>query len=138
MALLGGGTVALLAAGLATRRPGPVAWSLTVLGAQYGVLLLLRGGALDTRAPLYGAGFLVLAELAYEGLGRGVARAEPELVARRVLGLAALAIGSIALGAALLAVSAVPLPGGVYLTAVGVVAVCLALALIAHLSRRTQ
>lgn len=135
-AALGAASVVLLAAAFVTRWPAPVAWSLALLGGEYGAWLALRGDAVDTRAPLYAAGFVVLAELAYEGLARGVAWVEPELVARRVLLLAGLAVGSVALGAVVLAVATIPLRGGVVLTAVGVAAATLALALIARLARR--
>jgi hypothetical protein len=135
-ATLGSAGVALLAVAVVSRRPAPVAWSLALLGAAYAAHLALDGGSVDTRAPLEAAGLLLVAELAFDSLEQGVARASPELAALRVAVLAGLMVGSIVLGAGILAVAAIPLQGGVVLTAVGVAAAGVALALLALLARR--
>ena len=125
----------MLGLALAARWPEAVAVALALLGGQYGLWLSLRGGEIDTRAPLVAAGLLVVAELAYEALERSVAQPGRELVARRALHLAVLAAASVGVGAVILAAAAVPLEGGVYLTALGVAAAALAFALLARLSR---
>ena len=131
----GAAAVVLLACALALRWPSLLAWSLALLGGEYAVWLAGRGGAVDARSPLYAAGLLLVAELAYEGLDRSGVRAEPELLARRGLQLAGVALGAVAAGTVVLAAAAIPLGGGVALTAVGVVAATLALLLIARLAR---
>jgi hypothetical protein len=122
--------VTLLACALALRWPTLLAWSLALLGAEYAVWLTERGGAVDTRSPLYAAGLLLVAELGYEGVDWSFVRVETELHARRGLQLAGLALGALAAGTVVLAAAAVPVGGGVALTAVGVVAAALALLLI--------
>jgi hypothetical protein len=107
-----------------------------LLGAAYATELALGGGPVDTRAPLEAAGLLLVAELAYDSLEQGVARASPELAGLRVALLTALIVGSIALGAGILVVAAIPLQGGVGLTAVGVAAAAVAFALLARLTRQ--
>jgi hypothetical protein len=132
--VLGAASVALLAAAMAARRARPVAWALALLGAEYAAWLSLDGGPVDTRSPLYAAGLLLVAELAYDGLERGLVRAPLDLVARRGAVLVSLVVASIALGALVLAVSAIPLGQSVVLTAVGVAAAAVALALVSRLA----
>ena len=84
------------------------------------VLGLLLLGA-DQRAPLYGAGFLVVAELAFAAMERR-APGTRELALFRVIVIAALGVTAVALGALVLAFAAIPAGGGVALHAVGVVA----------------
>ena len=116
----------------------PIAWSLLLLGAEYGAWLAQRGGEVDTRAPLYAAGLLLTAELAFDGLERTVVRPEAEVSARRGLQLAGLALGAIATGAVVLAAASVPVGGNVALTALGVAAAILALLLITRLAARPR
>src|SRR5439155_1333429 len=59
---VGAAAVTLLACALALRWPTLLAWSLALLGAEYAVWLTERGGAVDTRSPLYAAGLLLVAE----------------------------------------------------------------------------
>jgi hypothetical protein len=135
VAAIGGSAVALLAFSLVVRWTTPLVWSLALLGAEYGAWLTERGADVDTRAPLYAAGLLLVAELAFDGIERRIVPAEPELVARRGLQLAGLGLGSVALGAVVLGAATIPLRGNVALTAVGVVAATAALAIVARLSR---
>jgi hypothetical protein len=135
VAVAGVAGVAMLICALALRRPTLLAWSLAVLGGEYAVWLTERGGSVDTRSPLYAAGFVLVAELAYDSLGAGSVRAQPELHARRALHLVALATGAIVAGTVVLAAAAVPAGGGVALTAVGVAAATLTLLLVVRLGR---
>jgi hypothetical protein len=127
--------VALLAFALTTRHAGPVGWSIALLGAAYAAQLALGGASVDTRAPLQAAGLLLVAELAFDSLDGVVARAGPELAALRVGVLTGLVVGTIALGAGIIALAAIPLRAGVVLTAVGVAAAVVAFALLARLTR---
>jgi hypothetical protein len=131
--LAAGGVAATvaLAVGCALRRPNLAVLGLVLLGAEYAGLFLVRGSAIDQRAPLYGAGLLVLAELAFTTMERR-APGNRELALHRVIALAVLAVAAVALGTLVLAFAAVPAGGGVVLHAVGVVA---AVALVVLLGR---
>jgi hypothetical protein len=133
VAAIGGLAVVVLAFGLGLRWVTLIAWSLLLLGAEYGVWLAQRGVEIDTRAPVYAAGLLLTAELAFDGLERTVVRSEAEVVARRGLQLAGLALGAIVTGAVVLAAATVPVGGNVALTALGVAAAVAALWLIVRL-----
>jgi hypothetical protein len=132
LAVIGAAGVAVLAAGLAIRMPALVAPALALLGAEYAALFAVRGDTLDVRAPLYGAGFLVVAELAFAALELRAGRPEPGLVARRAAMLVAVAAAGVLAGLIVLAAAAAPLDGGAGLEAVGVTA---AVALVAVLGR---
>jgi hypothetical protein len=103
------------------RRPRLAVLGLLLLGAEYAGFFLVRGGTVDQRAPLYGAGFLVIAELAFTAMERR-APGTRELALFRVIVIAALGVAAVALGALVLAFAAIPAGGGVALHAVGVVA----------------
>ena len=109
-----------------------IAPALGLLGAEYAALFALRGDAVDSRAPLYGACFLAVAELAYGALELRAGAPEPGLTARRIVILAGLALGSVVVGTIVLAAASAPLDGGVGLEAVGVFA---AVALLVGLGR---
>ncbi len=135
LASVGAVAALTLAVALALRMPALVTGGLILLGGEYAGLFLVRGGVVDRRAPLYGAAFLVAAELAFGGLERW-AGAPPELVVRRIAVLAVVAVVAVALGALVLAVSALPAGGGVTLHAAGVVAAIAATLLIALVALR--
>ena len=112
-----------------------VAWSLLLLGAEYAAWLAQRGIEVDTRSPLYAAGLLLTAELAFDGLERTVVRSDAEVAARRGVQLAVLALAAVAVGAVVLAAATLPVGGSVGLTALGVAAASLLFVLIARLAR---
>ena len=122
LGIVGAIGVGVLAAALVLRFPPLIAPGLALLGAEYAVLFVVRGDTIDVRAPLYGAAFLVTAELAFGAVELRAGRAEPVLAARRAATLVLLALGSVAIGLVVLAASATPLEGGVGLEAVGVAA----------------
>lgn len=114
-------------------------WPVVLLGGAYVASLELRAddSTIDAAAPLFGAGLLLLAELAYWSLElRGPGREERRLIARRAAALVGLALLSLLLGTLVVTVTAVPLGGGAAWDAVGVAAAAAALALIVHLARR--
>jgi hypothetical protein len=130
--------VIVLAAALVLRLPTLIAPALVLLGGEYAGLFLVRQGTVDARAPLYGAGFLLVAELAFAALELRAGTPEPGLVARRAAVVAGLALGGVLAGAVVLAAAAVPLEGGVALEAVGVVAAVGALLLLGRLAAGTR
>jgi hypothetical protein len=132
LAIIGAVAVVVLAAALVLRRPVLIAPALALLGTEYAAMFGLRGDTIDVRAPLYGAGFVVVAELAFAALELRAGRPEPGLVARRAGLLVAAAAGGVLTGLIVLAAAAAPLDGGVELEAIGVVA---AIALLLALGR---
>jgi hypothetical protein len=119
--------------------PSGIPWALGLLGGEYATALALRSdGMVDAAAPLYGAGLLVLAELAYWSADlRGLGREETQVVLRRLAGLAVLAFLSVLLGAFIVVVTAAPLGGGLLWDAVGVAAAAATLAIVARLAYRS-
>jgi hypothetical protein len=122
LAIVGGIGVAVLAAALVLRLAVLVTPALALLGAEYAALFAVRGDTIDVRAPLYGAAFLVVAELAFAALELRAGAPEPGLLARRALILLAVALGGVVVGLVVLAAAAAPLNGGIGLEAVGIAA----------------
>ncbi len=132
LAMIGAVGVAVLAAALVLRIPALVAPALALLGAEYAGLFLVRGDTLDVRAPLYGAAFLVVAELGFAALELRAGRPEPGLVPRRAAMLVGAAAAGVIVGLVVLAAAATPLNGGIGLEAVGIAS---AVVLVAALGR---
>jgi hypothetical protein len=128
-------TTALTAACL-LRLPRLAAFGLVLLGAEYAGFFLVRGSTVDQRAPIYAAGFLVVAELAFAAMERR-APGTRELALFRVILLAGLAVAAVALGTLVLAFAAIPLGGGVALHAVGVAAAVALVVLLGRLALRS-
>ncbi|HZD00468.1 MAG TPA: hypothetical protein VFA46_09855 [Actinomycetes bacterium] len=126
----------LLAAGAAWRWAALVPSAVGVLAAEYMLSLYHRGGPVDARAPLFAAGYLLLAELAHwSGEAHRLVRDERAVVAHRLAVLVVLALGSVALGALILFAAGLPLAGPITRLALGVTAATITLALIASLTR---
>jgi hypothetical protein len=114
-------------------------WAIAFIGAEYAAWFALRGGGVDSRAPVYGAGLLVVAELAYWARDRGsTAVPAPGLEVRRSFGVLAAAVGALAVGAVALGISAVSLGSGVALEALGVGAAVALLVLLAVMVREDR
>ena len=133
-AAIGAGAFALLGAGSILRRPGPIAWAVVLLGTDYAVWLTQGTHALDQRAPIVGAGLLLLAELAFDSIDPEPGRPERTAVLSRAITLAAAVFAAVAAGALVVASSSIPLHGGIGLTVVGVLAVLLVIGLVARLA----
>jgi hypothetical protein len=129
----------VLAGSLAAGSTGGIAWTLALVAGEYAAALAARGDeSVDPAAPLVGAGVLVLAELAFWSLERrGPGYEEARVVARRLALLGVLALLALVLGAFVLVVTAAPLGGGLAWDAVGVVAACATLAVVAWLARQS-
>jgi hypothetical protein len=126
----------VLTLALAGRWQELLPWGIALLGAQYAVSLLLRDGGIDALAPVYAAGLLVTSELAYWAVERGPATRS--LVLSRLAELAALALGTAAAGAGVLAASEGGGGGGLLLQVLGVTAAAAAVALVAWLAWRSR
>jgi hypothetical protein len=126
----------LLAGGAAWRLPSLVGGAVAALASEYGLSLYRQADLVDARAPLFAAGLLLLAELAFwTAESHGVLRDERQVVAHRLAVLAVLALGAVALAALVLIAAELPLEGPVARLALGVVAASMVIALIAALSR---
>jgi hypothetical protein len=126
----------LLAAGAAWRYPSLSGGAVAVLAAEYGLSLYHQRGLVDARAPLFAAGLLLLAELAFWAAeSHGSLRDDREVVVHRLAVLALLALAAVALGALVLIAAELPLEGPVARLGLGVAAASTVLALIAALSR---
>ena len=138
LAVIGAVGVVVLAAALVIRAPALVTPALALLGAEYAGLFLVRGDTLDVRAPLYGAAFLVVAELAFAALELRAGAAEPGLVARQVAVLVGAAAAGVVVGLVVLAAAATPLEGGLGLEAVGIAAAVVLVAAIGRAAARSR
>jgi hypothetical protein len=130
--------ILLLTAGLTFRSPVTLGFALAALGADYAVLFVAEGGALDRFTPVYAAGFMLVAELAFWSIeSRVPAWSEPVVAEWRLARLTAACVGAAALGAFVLVAGAAGTgSGGLPLEGLGVVAAVGSLVLIAALVRR--
>jgi hypothetical protein len=115
-------------------------WAIAAIGAEYAAWFALRGGeGVDTRAPVYGAGLLVVAELAYWARDRrSPAIPQGGLEFRRLFGVLGAAVAALAVGAFALGISSASLGSGVGLEALGVAAAIALLVLLAVLVREDR
>lgn len=130
--------VLLVTAGLAVGSPSALGFGLAALGADYAVLFVAEGGALDRFTPAYAAGFMLVAELGFWSIeGRVPAWSEPAVAEWRLARLVAACVAAAALSAFVLVVAAAATgTGGLALESLGVVAAIGTLALITALVRR--
>jgi hypothetical protein len=129
----------VLAATAALRAGALLGPALTVLLAEYAVVLVSRGDRIDAAAPLVGAGLLLYAELASwarEARPR-VHDERPVLVARATV-VAGSALAALGLGVLVLLAAALPAGGGLARLAIGVAAATGTLALVAVVARPTS
>jgi hypothetical protein len=127
----------IAALGLLGRWPSLLPLGLAGVGAGYAVLLGLRTGSVDSRAPIVAAVLFVAAEFGFWSLEPLEARAERIVLLRRVLLVATGGLGAALVGSLLL-VAASEGSGGVGLEAVGVLAAVLTFALLAALAARSR
>ena len=127
----------LAAVALVGRWPTLLAWGLAAVGAAYAVLLGLRTGGVDPRAPFIGAALFGAAELGLWSVEVLEGESERAIVVRRVLLVAAGALGTALVGGLLLLLAA-GVRGGVALEFAGVLAAVLTLASVAFLAARSR
>lgn len=121
----GGLGVVLYLAGVLRLWPGALPWAMGLLAAEYILSLLLRPVVLDLAAPLYALAFFTTAELGWlvQEVRRGLGPWPARLLASAGLGLSGAALGWLSLLA-----PALPVAGGLGLTALGVLAASATLA----------
>jgi hypothetical protein len=135
---LGALALTLLAGGLVARWAQPVGWGLAILGAEYAVHFAAKGRALDELTPIYAAGLMLAAELAYWSVERRVAAwSESKVLVRRLVFLAGSCGGAATVAALVIVIASASSGGGVALKAVGVAAAIGALGLVGVLVRRS-
>jgi hypothetical protein len=111
----------LLGAAVATGAAAPLPAALFLLGVEYAVSLLVRGGSIDALAPAVGAVLFATAELSYLALEPEARTYERALMTRRLATIAIAGLVAGAVGAIAVTASDFALGGGVLLEAVGVV-----------------
>ena len=135
---LGGAALVLLAFGLVVRWPGALGLALAALGGEYAVLFAAEGSTLDSLTPVYAAGFILVAELAFWSIERRVAAwSESTATEWRLARLGATCVGAVAVaGLATLSAAAATGGGGVVLESFGVGAALGSVLILALLMRR--
>jgi hypothetical protein len=131
---IGAIAVLTLAAGLAWRDGRLFMWALALIGVQYASWLEIGTHALDQRAPVVGAGLLLAAELAFDSLEPELGPATSTAALARLIVIAAVLLVSVGVDAIVLGATSIPIGGGIALTAVGVTAAVMALALVFKLA----
>ena len=128
----------VLLAGLALRWSGALTVAIVLLGAQQAVRLAIGDDVLDEWAPLVGAGLLLTAELAWWSIEPRVpAWTQKGLALRRLTVVLLMCLLGAGVGAAMLVAAGSSLSGGVPLELVGILAATGAVALVAHVARRS-
>jgi hypothetical protein len=122
----------LLSLALATGRSAPIPFALLLLGATYAI----PDGDRTVAAPIYGAGLLLTAELAYWSLDERVRqRMSPGVVVPRLLAILTVTAAAIPAGAVVLLAAEADVARSPGLTAAGAVAVVTCVGLLAALAR---
>jgi hypothetical protein len=125
-----------LAIGLSARWNAPLVLGITSLGAEQAVRLTGGPSTVDPWTPVYAAGFLLAAELAWWSIEPRVpAWSDLEVLVRRVLAIAGCCVGGAILAVLVVLAAGAPLHGGVGLELIGVVAAVAAIAVVAAVAR---
>jgi len=133
---LGASGVLWLFGGLALRWSAALAAGIVSLGAEQAVRLAAGPSTVDAWTPLYAAGFLLAAELAWWSIEPRVAAwAEIEVVVRRAVAIALVCAGGAVLAGLIVVAAGAPLHGGVGLELVGVAAATAAVAVVTAVAR---
>jgi hypothetical protein len=128
---------ALLAFALLRASVDLVAWPVGLAGTAYAVTVVAHGSGVDGAAPLVAVGLLLCGELAAWSMDERFAiPAEPSVVLARAGALAALAVGSLAVAAALVALASAPAGSGLAWTVLGAASAVAVVALAVRLARR--
>jgi hypothetical protein len=133
---LGGGGFCCLAGGLAVRWSAALAAGIALLGAEQAVRLATGPAHADPWTPLYAAGFLLAAELAWWSIEPRVpAFSELPVLVNRLAVIALSCAGGAVLAGLVVLSAGAPLRGGVGLELVGVVAATAAVVVVAAVAR---
>ena len=130
--------VLIFVVGLVFRSAGTLGLGLAAVGADYAVLFVAEGGALDRFTPAYAAGFLLVAELGFWSIEPRIPAWTDAAVAEwRLARIAGACIsGAVFAALALVAASAATGSGGLALESLGVVAALGSLVLVTVLVGR--
>jgi hypothetical protein len=135
--LIGLAAVLFLVLALVGRYSGLLPWVFVLAGAQYATFLVIRESSIDAYAPIFGAGLLLVAELAYWSIERRVPGAPGEgLTFRRGTLLVAACVAAGGVGGLILAMGELSVRGGLWLEMMGVAAAVGAIAILARLARQ--
>jgi hypothetical protein len=136
LAGLGAAALFSLGVGLAVRWSAALAFGMALLGTEQAVRLTTGPNRVDPWTPLYAAGFLLAAELAWWSIEPRVrAWAEYGTTLSRLGTVAAASAGGAVLAALVVLAAGAPLHGGLALELVGVAAATAALAVVAAVAR---
>jgi len=124
--VLGVVAVVVLGSSVAIESSAGIGLAIATLAAQYVVSALDSGSAVDARAPIVGAGLLLIAELAHWSIElRTPIRDEPSIYAARARAIALLVVASAGVAVVPLLVAALPPAGHPVLRVAGAgAAVC--------------
>lgn len=126
-------SVLLVALAVAIGSAAPIPWSLALLA----VVFLLHGHDSLVLAPIYGAGLLLVGEVAQASIDlRGVGCLTPGWIASRLAAILALSALGAGAGAVVAAAATIGAARSVALTAAGAIAAVMAVGTIALLARR--
>jgi hypothetical protein len=133
---LGAGGVLSLGTGLAVRWSAALATGIALLGAEQAVRLATGPSDADPWTPLYAAGFLLAAELAWWSIEpRAPSYSELSVLVNRLAAIVGSCVAGAVLAALVLLAAGAPLGGGVALELVGALAAVAALAVVATVAR---
>ncbi|HYX88636.1 MAG TPA: hypothetical protein VE753_04655 [Gaiellaceae bacterium] len=136
LAGLGGAALFSLGLGLVVRWSAALAFGIALLGTEQAVRLATGPNHVDPWTPVYAAGFLLAAELAWWSIEPRVqAWAQYEATLSRLGAVAGACVGGGVLAALVVLAAGAPLRGGLALELVGVVAATAALAVVAVVAR---
>ena len=128
----------VLLVGLALRWSAALTGAIILLGAQQAVRLALGTDVLDEWAPLVGGALLLCAELAWWSIEPRVpAWSQPRLALWRLTSVLLMCLLGAGVGAAMLVAAGSSLSGGVPLELAGILAATGAVAILAHVARRS-
>jgi hypothetical protein len=139
LALLALGVVGLLwlGLGLALRWSAAMALGVVLLGGEQALRLALGPGTVDPWTPVYAAGLLLTAELAWWSIEPRVpAWSDAAVVPRRLGTIVGVCAAGAVVAALIVLAAGAPLRGGLGLELVGVAAAIAAVGLVATIARR--
>ena len=135
---LGGAGALVLVFLLVRARAELVAWPPAVLGVAYAVELVIRDKRVDDAAPLVAVGLLLCGELAAWSIDERLPVAVEWAVTRaRAAALGALAFGSLAVAALVVALASAPAGSGLAWTVVGAASAVAVVGIAVTLARRS-
>jgi hypothetical protein len=134
----GAAALLVLAVGIAAGQPAGVTAGVAGLGASWAISAWTRGAEAPDLTVVVAVAIFVAAELAFMSLEQTPVPDEGELIARRLAGLAARALGALVVAAVLQAALGLHTTGGLLLEAVGVAAAIGLLLLLFALARREE